>query len=309
MIRCFAAVSLCLVIIGAGCFRWSGDKKQEPSGESSGGIPFQDLADFVPLPDEPAPAPDDLEPPTADPTVKTGEIASASGNIVVSSVVPDQVLPNPFVILGRARAFESVVNWRVLDQRREELASGSVMTNAREMGEFGSFRARAFFDRVPDVERGFAEVYTLSPRDGSEQDMVSVPVRFDTGVIPLKVYFSNLKEDPNVEFCDRVYAVTRRVAKTQNTAEAAILELLKGPTTAEQTFGSRTSIFPGTVLRSIGISGGTATVDFSKEFTYAIAGSCHVQAIAAQVMETLKQFPSVESVKVKVEGEDAELEP
>jgi len=299
----------CILLLGAGCFRWSNDQKQVDEGEGNmGDIPFQDFGDFISSEDEIAPPPEDLPLPSEDASPKPGEVASISENVVVSSIVERQILSNPFVILGRARAFESVVNWRVRDSRHKDLASGAVMTNAPDMGRFGSFRVRDFFDEAPDIGEGYVEVYTVSPRDGSEQDKVSIPVRFDESTIPVKIFFSNLKEDPNLENCERVQAFTRRIAKTVNTAEATMLELLKGPSAAEQSLGARTSVFPGTVLRSISITDGAATVDFSKEFTYAIAGSCHVQAIIAQVNETLKQFESVDIVKMKVEGEDAELQ-
>jgi hypothetical protein len=309
MVKRVLVFSLCIVLLGAGCFRWSNDKEEtNGDAEAVGGIPFQNLEDFIPSEDEIPPLPEDLPLPPEDASPKPGEVASMSENVVVSSIVENQMLQNPFVILGRARAFENTVNWRIRDQHHKVVSSGIVMTNAPEVGRFGSFRVRGFLDRAPGVERGYVEVYTLSPRDGSEQDMVKIPIRFDEHVTPVKIFFSNLKEDPNLESCDRVEAYTRRIAKTVNVAEATILELLKGPLAAEQALGARTSIFPGTVLRSISIEGGVATVDFSKEFTYAIAGSCHVQAIIAQVNETLKQFESVEVVKMKVEGEDAELE-
>lgn len=304
----FLIIMLCIVLLGAGCFRWSERKDNEPSAEDVQGIPFQQIEDFVPADEEPSAPPEDLEVPPEHPEPKPGEVASYSGNVVVSSIVENQKLSNPFVIYGRARAFEGTVNWRIRDQRYDTLAEGIVLTNAPDVGRFGSFRVRAFFDEVPTVERGFVEVFTISPRNGAEQDFVSIPVRLPTDVTPIKVYFSNIKEDPESEFCERVYPVTRRVVKTQNIAEAAILELLKGPTVAEQTGGSRTSIYPGTILRSVSITDGVASVDFSKDFTYAIAGSCHVQAITAQVHETLKQFDSVKVVKILVEGEDAEIE-
>src|SRR3989338_9646139 len=50
------------------------------------------------------------------PPVKPGEIASTSGNVVVTSIVPNQPLSNPFVVLGRSRSFENTVNWRIRDK-------------------------------------------------------------------------------------------------------------------------------------------------------------------------------------------------
>ena len=94
--------------------------------------------------------------------------------------------------------------------------------------------------------------------------------------------------------------------KTQNTAEAALLELLKGASAQEQANGSQTAVLPGTSLRSVKIADGVATADFSQDLVYALAGSCRVQALVAQINETLKQFASVSVVKILVEGQDAE---
>jgi hypothetical protein len=234
--------------------------------------------------------------------LKPGEIASASKNIVVASIVPNQVLANPFVILGRGRAFESVVNWRVRDRDGVVLASGAAMTDAREPSLYGAFRVRAFFTTLPKKDTGFVEVFTYSPRDGSEQDLVSIPVRFASDVTLLKVFFPNALKDPEAKSCTKVYPVTRRVMKTQNVAEAAILELLKGPTAAEQIHGSVTALLPSVQLRSITMLNDTATVNLSKEYALGIGDVCSTDAMKSQVIETMKQFSNVKTVVLQVEG-------
>ncbi len=308
-----ASAAILAILVGAGCLKTSPKKAAAPASGASAinGMPFQQ---YVTKPAAPAEAPKDLDVPAESPDVKPGETASASQNVIVSSVVKNAALPNPFVILGRARVFENQVSWRVLDAHGKTLASGSALTNAPEPGRFGQFRVRSFFDRLPETANGRLDVYTLAASDGSEQDIVSIPVTFVQKVIPVKVFFSNIKIDPQslqslnsgtIQDCEKVYATTRRVYLTESVAEAAILELLKGPSAAEQALGFVTSIYPGTELRSISVVDGTATVDFSKEFLYAVAGSCHVQALSAQVAETLKQFPAIQNVKILVEGQDA----
>lgn len=310
MNRIILWIILPVLLLGAGCFK-SGTTANKgasvlPSASSVQGLPFTSVDDYIPSDQKPQVAEDSLPQAPQEEVIKTGEHASVSKNVIVSSLIDNQELGNPVIILGRARAFENVVNWRIRDARGKTLAQGSAMTNASEMGQYGSFRVRAFFNEIPDITNGSAEVYTLSPKDGSEQDMVSIPVRFikDRGTI--KVYFSNVLKDPNVEHCDVVYAVSRRIVKTQNTAEVALLELLKGPTAQEQASGSRTTIVPGIVLRSVKIENGTATADFSNELVYGLGGSCRVQALISQITQTLKQFEGVNSVKIFVEGKDAE---
>ncbi len=101
---------------------------------------------------------------------------------------------------------------------------------------------------------------------------------------------------------------TQRVVYTQNTAEAAVLELLKQPTTQERVLGSRTSIIPGVTLNSIVLDDqGLATVDFSHDLVFGLGGSCNVQALQSQIRNTLTQFSSVKDVKILVDGQDAEM--
>ena len=301
----FITISL---LFGAGCFKGGSSDIADPDTSAVQNIPFGSVDTYIPSDQIPDQTPDSVALPPVAAEVKAGEKASVGGNIIVSSLVEKQKLANPFVILGRGRAFENVINWRIRDLRNAVLAEGNIMTNAKEVGEYGAFRVRAFFDTVPETPEGYVDVYTISPRDGSEQDMVTIPVSFEMNKSTVEVYFSNIEQDPDASYCERTYPVIRRIVKTQNIAEAALRELLKGPTTQEQVSGSRTSILPGTVLRSISITDGVATADFSRELVFALAGSCNVQALVSQVTETLLQFDTIDSVRIFVEGEDAELE-
>ena len=312
MKRIVGSIVLSSLLLGAGCFRSNPKTSITPSvqqaASSVSALPFKSVDDYIPSDQQPTVATDTLPVAPQEETIKTGEHASASKNVIVSSLIDHQVIGNPFVILGRARAFESVVNWRISDAHGKVLGQGSVMTNAQDMGLYGSFRVRAFFADVPETDTGTAQVFTMSPKDGSEQDMVSIPVTFSKDRSVVKVYFSNVLKDPNVEHCDVVYPVTRRIVKTQNVAEVALLELLKGPTAQEQTAGSRTTIVPGTVLRSVNVSADhVATPDFSNELAYGLGGSCRVQALVSQINQTLKQFPEIETVNIFIDGQDAKL--
>lgn len=249
-------------------------------------------------------APGQPLPPTE---VATGEIISQSGNVVVSSLAPNQELPNPFVILGRGRTFESVVNWRVTDSGGTVVAEGAVMTDAADIGEFGDYRLRAFYKTLPEVPTGTVQVFTYSPQNGAEQDIVRIPVKLLTETMPIQVFFISQEADPELKECDNPIAYTRRIVKTQNVAEAALVELLRGPTMAEDVFGARTGIAPGTRLRSVNLENGVATADFTRELVAGVAGSCRVTAIRAQIERTLTQFSSVNRVQIWTEGTDADM--
>jgi hypothetical protein len=296
--RLFILAVCGLILFGAGCF----------SVKEKKNIPIRITSQVVPVTTS-QPGASDL-PPLLDATtsqavtLSKGEISSASKNVIVSSLVKNQALASPFVLLGRARVFENGVSWRVRDGLGNIIASGNTLTNAREAGTYGQYRVRAFLQKLPKTSTGKVEVYTISPRDGSEQDTVTVPVRLNTGASLVKVFFPNTVKDPEVKACDVTYPVTRRIPKTTELAEAAVLDLLEGPTAAEQMDGSRTAIVQGTSLRSFTKSGETVTVDFSREFTQGVSDVCFAKALRAQVEQTLRQFPGVNVVKISVEGAD-----
>jgi hypothetical protein len=108
--------------------------------------------------------------------------------------------------------------------------------------------------------------------------------------------------------------VERSVPQTEAVAAAAMRELLAGPTADEQSgrYPGRTgplaslstAVPPGTRLLSIDIQDGIATVDLSGEFRTGddIGDFVYRQA---QIVYTLTQFPTVQSVAFQIEGEPA----
>ena len=136
----------------------------------------------------------------------------------------------------------------------------------------------------------------ISPK--SAQAPVSVA---ETMIV--KTYFLNTMTDPSMLDCTKVYVVDRTVPKSVATAEPALKELLKGPSEGEIILGYLSSINPGTILQSLKIEDGIAYADFSAMLGQAVAGSCRVGSIRAQIENTLLQFPTVTSVVISIEGE------
>jgi hypothetical protein len=233
--------------------------------------------------------------------LKPGEVGSDSQALAVSSVVPHQLLPNPFVLLGRAVAMERTVYWRVRNSRGDEIATGSVLTDAQDDRSYGAFRARAFYNKPSEVADGTVEVFTHAP-GGWEQSVVRIPVLLEREVTPVKLFFINEQDDPELAHCDKPQPVTRRVAKTTQVAEITMLELLNGPTAAEQQRGYRTAILPGTQMRALTIERDVATVDLSRQFTLGLREACNAQAAPAQMTSALKQLPDITTVQILIEG-------
>ncbi len=123
----------------------------------------------------------------------------------------------------------------------------------------------------------------------------------------VKAFFGNSNLNPGAMDCSLVYPVVREVAKTPAVGRAALSEMLKGPSQAEKNGGYYTSINEGVEIRSLSISDGVARVDFGPRLEEAAGGSCRVAAIRAQITETLKQFPTVDSVVISIDGRTEDI--
>ncbi|HEX2296159.1 MAG TPA: GerMN domain-containing protein [Actinomycetota bacterium] len=85
-------------------------------------------------------------------------------------------------------------------------------------------------------------------------------------------------------------------------ATAAVTELLKGPNQSETSNGWGTAIPAGSELLGIGLSNGVATVDLSGEFESG-GGSLSARMRLAQLVYTLTEFRTIQSVALEIEGE------
>ena len=129
-----------------------------------------------------------------------------------------------------------------------------------------------------------------------------------TTTTTVKAYFSNTSLDPNKEFtCNGVFAVERNIPKTTSVGLAAIQELLKGPTDAEKAKGYTTNINTGVYVQKLTIQNSVAKVDFNAQLEYQVGGSCRTEAIIAQIRQTLKQFSTVKSVVISIDGRTEDI--
>lgn len=121
----------------------------------------------------------------------------------------------------------------------------------------------------------------------------------------IKLYFGNTIKNPNVADCSLVYAVERTVPKTESIGTLALRTLLRGATEAEAKLGYISAFDRGSgqELKSLTIKNGVATADFS---FLPSGGSCLVGEARAQIEQTLKQFSTVKTVKILLNGSEAE---
>lgn len=239
-------------------------------------------------------------------------VVSESGNMKVYSPAPHQQVTRPLIIVGEGRTFENAFSFRLVDAFTDRvLAEGHDMLNAPDTGQFGPFSVVLDYPATAaGRDEAFLEVFEYSAKDGS----IVNNVRFPVGLVidestAVKIFFNNTHADPNLGDCSRVFPVARVVPKTTAVGRAALDQLLAGAAGFEKNVGYSSSIPEGVKINSLTIQSGTARVDFSKELNQ-VGGSCRVQAIRAQIEQTLKQFPTVSSVVISVNGNvDEALQP
>jgi germination protein M len=103
---------------------------------------------------------------------------------------------------------------------------------------------------------------------------------------------------------DEKVAAAGRTVSTPSTGRNAVQALLAGPDDLEADAGLTTAVPEGTELLDIDIDDGLATVDLSGDFA-AGGGSLSMQLRVAQVVFTLTQFDSVDTVTILLDGEEA----
>ena len=105
-----------------------------------------------------------------------GHPTMVNRNIAVYEPSGDQPLSSSITIAGAARVYEANVSWRLRDANGREVARGFTTATNGTGPVWGSFQTTA---TVPTGLSGRAtlEVYWGSPRDGTDQDVVSIPLQ------------------------------------------------------------------------------------------------------------------------------------
>jgi germination protein M len=99
----------------------------------------------------------------------------------------------------------------------------------------------------------------------------------------------------------RLVQLQRAHKTTRLVATAALHELFAGATEPERLSGITTAVPGGTRLLGISIKGGVATVDLTSAYQ-AGGGSRSMQLRLGQVVYTLTQFPTVQTVRFQLDG-------
>jgi len=239
------------------------------------------------------------------------------GEVIVVTPKVNDIISSPLMIEGQAKGnwfFEASFPVKLVDDNGNQLAQIAVWaTQDWTTADYVPFQGEMTFS--PGLATTGKLIFQNDNPSSLPQNQKSfeVPVQFSpptTETMTVKVYFNNDKLDPEIS-CNKVFSIERQVPKTEAVARAAVEELLKGPSLAERQQGYFTNINPGVKIQSLIIDEqGMAKIDFDEQIQNQVGGSCRVSAIRAEITETLKQFPTVKSVTISINGEsDTILQP
>ena len=102
-------------------------------------------------------------------------LVSARGFIVVRQPLANSRVTSPLAISGDASVFEATLNWRVVDTAGRPLGEG-IATASAGAPERGTFAIAATYADPAADTLGTVEVFERSPKDGSIDEIVRVPV-------------------------------------------------------------------------------------------------------------------------------------
>ncbi|MBI4261922.1 GerMN domain-containing protein [Candidatus Uhrbacteria bacterium] len=229
--------------------------------------------------------------------------------IRVLTPTPNMDVYSPLTIRGEARGFwffEGSFPVRIVDSSGKELGQTIAQSSADWMtDDYIPFEATLQFS-TPKTSGPLTLILEKDNPSGLPQhaDSIKIPLQFKDNYNWVKVYFQNEKKNPNVIDCAKVFPVMRPVPKAEKAiARAALGHLIGGPDEAELSYGYFTAIPADAGINKLTIVNGVAYADFNDRFNFQVGGSCQIATIRAQVEETLKQFPSVKSVVISVNGQ------
>lgn len=96
-------------------------------------------------------------------------------NIIVDQPKSGATVTSPFIVSGRARAFEANVLVRLLDDKGNTITRKFVTATAAAP-EWGNFNTSVQYTAPPAPQKATLQVYTESADTGEEKDLVSIPL-------------------------------------------------------------------------------------------------------------------------------------
>lgn len=236
-------------------------------------------------------------------------VVTGTDGIEIFSPKPNEAVISGAKITGLVKgngwtAFEGQTGTvKLFDNTGKELGLGILTATEDWMKIPVNFETTIYYDYPGDGDGKLVFYNENASGEAERNKTFTMPVKLQKSSsekTTVKVFFNN-SITPNS--CEAVLYSQRTVPKTEAVAKTALEQLLMGPTSLEKTAGFSTSINEGVTLKSITIDDkGVAKADFSSKLQDGVAGSCKVTAIRSQITETLKQFSSVKTVVISIDG-------
>jgi hypothetical protein len=241
------------------------------------------------------------------------EEITGNDKINIISPKPNETIASPLKIAGEAKGswyFEASFPIKLEDEAGNIIAQTTAVAQSDWMTEnMVPFTADLIFNSGTTT-KGFLVFANDNPSGLPENDeSIKIPILFKTEEqTTIKIFFENNKLDPEIT-CNKVFPVERTIAQTEEIGRATLEQLLAGPTAEEEKNGYATTLNTGVKINSLNIKDGVAKVDFNWALAKDVGGSCMVNFISAQIIETLKQFPTVKDVVITADGVENPLQP
>ncbi len=251
-----------------------------------------------------------------DEEVNEEEVLSEKGNkLVLENLKDGDTVDEDFEVKGKVSGewfFEGTFPVRVLTENEEIIKSLSATTDddwmTSDLVSF-SFKLDTNLEKESVVVIRFEKANPSGIGENDDYAQVTIKIKPVEKIetMKVKVFFPNSKLDPEMLDCSIVYPVTREIEKTVAVGRAALTELFKGTTDQEEDLGYFSNINEGVEIQSLSIKEGVAYVDLNDKLQEEVGGSCKVTSIRAQISETLKQFSTVDSVVISIDGETEDI--
>ncbi|MCL5257633.1 MAG: GerMN domain-containing protein [Patescibacteria group bacterium] len=235
---------------------------------------------------------------------------TTGSNIIIFSPKPNSLVNGDIIVKGVARVFENQLDLRLIDPAGSVIFNGSATTTATSAGAYGNFQKTislplAITSNLPATSTLILQVFNYSAKDGREIDKVTIPLRFNLVQLEkVKIFFSNSNLNPEIS-CAKVFPVKRWVKKSQgiDLIVETLVKLLQGPTSDEKIENYSTNIPIKTIIKSVEQNSSTIRIDFNQALDQNIGGSCRIEAIRAQIIKTVEQFPGVNNVIISINSQ------
>lgn len=259
----------------------------------------------------------DQDTPKEEDVYSGGDVLSEKGQkLYLSNIKTGDTVKMGYEVKGQAPGnwyFEGTFPVRVLNIQGELISSLFAEAKSDWMTE-DQVPFSVIIDFPLEEEGAFVLQFEKSNPSGLDENSdiakiaISIkPLEQKVESMKVKVFFSSTKLNEDMIDCSLVFPVTREVEKSVAVGRVALTELFKGTTFTEEEDKYFTNIPDGVVINSLDITDGVAKVDLNSKLEEGVGGSCRVTAIRAQITETLKQFSTVDSVVISIDGQTEDI--